>query len=552
MSAIPAEPPINLTPADAAGRTASAPPSTNAGSFNDHLKKAKTPGAPNEPRADIESGEKPASELSAFDFTTSHGLESSEPLSVTLTGTAPQQTDLAPRENVDDENARVDELPPEKNQDVFSLVIVATAAHVVFSEPTAETEAPGEVAADSAHPAAAIPVVAKLPIGVPPAEQNPNLFTTHTRPPVYEQADDAAKSKPKPETATLERAVTVEPVKSLEDVAIDAQPEPTFIGEQSGTIEKVEQSKRQPSQHRTKPAELEVQPTENALSSEVGEAAPESTSPAAASRSTTPVSIRDTKPRASTATQPALRKDSPAILDSTIALVTPPSATTSYSTASPSGFGERDKTEESIAAAGQIERSTALPQPTGMRNSIAPPTTSTELRGPTAPPLPILSKSLPGALTPGSNLGEVDRVRFVQRVARAVQTAAERGGEIRLRLSPPELGSLKLEVTLHEGVMNARLETETATTRGVLIDNLQALRERLAEQNIKLDRFDVDVRDGSAGSLPDRTTGQADSEAQREAVARGRNRRADSAHENAKPQAVTPRVIGQGQLNVIV
>jgi flagellar hook-length control protein FliK len=88
---------------------------------------------------------------------------------------------------------------------------------------------------------------------------------------------------------------------------------------------------------------------------------------------------------------------------------------------------------------------------------------------------------------------EVQRVRLVQRVARAFQTLGESGGEVRLRLSPPSLGSIKLEVTLQAGAMAARIETETATARAMLVDSLPALRERLAMHDIKVSRFDVEV-----------------------------------------------------------
>jgi len=91
--------------------------------------------------------------------------------------------------------------------------------------------------------------------------------------------------------------------------------------------------------------------------------------------------------------------------------------------------------------------------------------------------------------------GQVDRVRFVQRVVRAFESAAADGGSVRLRLSPPELGALRLEVTLRNGVMHAHVEAETPAARNLLLDNLPALRDRLAEQNIKVEQFDVDLAD---------------------------------------------------------
>jgi flagellar hook-length control protein FliK len=93
----------------------------------------------------------------------------------------------------------------------------------------------------------------------------------------------------------------------------------------------------------------------------------------------------------------------------------------------------------------------------------------------------------------------VDPARFVSRVARAVQTAHERGGPLQLRLSPPELGTMRLELAVHEGALSAKIETDNATARQVLLDNLPALRDRLAEQNVRIERFDVDVRRDGTG-----------------------------------------------------
>ena len=87
----------------------------------------------------------------------------------------------------------------------------------------------------------------------------------------------------------------------------------------------------------------------------------------------------------------------------------------------------------------------------------------------------------------------VDRARFVHRVGGAIRSAQLREGQIQIRLSPPELGTLQIRIVMNEGVLTAHLETETAAARTVLLDNLPALRERLAEQEIRIDKFDVDV-----------------------------------------------------------
>ena len=109
-----------------------------------------------------------------------------------------------------------------------------------------------------------------------------------------------------------------------------------------------------------------------------------------------------------------------------------------------------------------------------------------------------------GSLTTSTNDGpRVDPARFVGRVAKAFQTANERGGTLQLRLSPPELGSLHIELTVKDGAISASLQTENANARRLLLDHLPDLRDRLAQQNIRVDRFDVDVRRDGTGSQAD-------------------------------------------------
>ena len=102
-----------------------------------------------------------------------------------------------------------------------------------------------------------------------------------------------------------------------------------------------------------------------------------------------------------------------------------------------------------------------------------------------------------------NDLPPVDPSRFIGRVAKAFQTAQDRGGTLQLRLSPPELGALRIELNVKDGVMSASLQAENANARRLLLDHLPALRDRLAEQNIRVDRFDVDVRRDSADKQTD-------------------------------------------------
>jgi flagellar hook-length control protein FliK len=152
-----------------------------------------------------------------------------------------------------------------------------------------------------------------------------------------------------------------------------------------------------------------------------------------------------------------------------------------------------------------------------------------------------------------TELNPAEQNRFVQRVARAIDAARQRDGEVRLRLSPPELGSLRLEVRMQHGALTARLEAETPAARALLIDGLPALRDRLADQGIRIDQFDVDLLDRRDQPAPDHGDQQAQQESapHRQAAALRRNDAARS--EEVESQPLSQPLAGRNQqINIIV
>jgi flagellar hook-length control protein FliK len=172
--------------------------------------------------------------------------------------------------------------------------------------------------------------------------------------------------------------------------------------------------------------------------------------------------------------------------------------------------------------------------------------------GPSSAPLVHGSRLLPGGERAAANdeLPRVNVDRFLGRVTRAFQTAQQRGGVLQLRLSPPELGSLRVEITLHDGVMSASLETETAAARRLLLDNLPALRDRLAEQNVRVDRFDVDVRRDDGGGQTELGPRYDRRQAPSSAPPRRNVRPAATTDESTTPSNV-PRSISSTRINVV-
>ncbi len=109
------------------------------------------------------------------------------------------------------------------------------------------------------------------------------------------------------------------------------------------------------------------------------------------------------------------------------------------------------------------------------------------------------------------SLTPAEQTRFVRRVARGMQTAADQNGPIHLRLRPSELGSLRLEVTIDRGTLSARIQTETHMARTALLDALPQLRDRLTEQGIRIEQFHVSVGGQGGGELPQQSRhGQLD------------------------------------------
>ncbi len=91
------------------------------------------------------------------------------------------------------------------------------------------------------------------------------------------------------------------------------------------------------------------------------------------------------------------------------------------------------------------------------------------------------------------DLSQQERVRLVQRVARSFARLGPDGGQIQLRLHPPQLGSLSVQVRLEGRSMTAKLTTENGAAREAIMESLPVLRSRLAEQGFEITQFQVDV-----------------------------------------------------------
>ncbi|GAB5404150.1 MAG: hypothetical protein Aurels2KO_23810 [Aureliella sp.] len=149
-------------------------------------------------------------------------------------------------------------------------------------------------------------------------------------------------------------------------------------------------------------------------------------------------------------------------------------------------------------SSGATAAGTSIGSPTDsaapVSNSAARPDTSSPARnaGPSATP------GTPSA--EGSDISQHERIRLIQRVSRSFSRLTPTGGEISLRLHPPQLGSLAVKVQMEGSSLSARMSTETEAAREIIVENLPVLRKRLAEQGIEVTQMHVDVSDGSSDS----------------------------------------------------
>lgn len=91
------------------------------------------------------------------------------------------------------------------------------------------------------------------------------------------------------------------------------------------------------------------------------------------------------------------------------------------------------------------------------------------------------------------NTSNADRVRLVQRVARAFQRLGPDGGRVQVMLHPAELGSVRLDLRIDGNRMDARMTAESELARSVLREHLPELRQRLADSGLVVERIEIEV-----------------------------------------------------------
>ncbi len=93
-----------------------------------------------------------------------------------------------------------------------------------------------------------------------------------------------------------------------------------------------------------------------------------------------------------------------------------------------------------------------------------------------------------------SSVSEVaNRVKLLQRVSKAFQHVGPNGGNIRIRLAPEELGTVRIEMQVQDQQIRARVVAETEAAGHVLRENINDLKNRLESQGLSVEQIDVET-----------------------------------------------------------
>lgn len=87
------------------------------------------------------------------------------------------------------------------------------------------------------------------------------------------------------------------------------------------------------------------------------------------------------------------------------------------------------------------------------------------------------------------------------RIARGLQNAVhQKGGAVTIRLTPPEMGTVRIQLQIQNGTVNAQFHAEAESTRTMLNQQMSHLRTALENQGLSVERLGVQTMQNTSGS----------------------------------------------------
>ncbi|MAX23732.1 MAG: hypothetical protein CMJ19_04435 [Phycisphaeraceae bacterium] len=102
---------------------------------------------------------------------------------------------------------------------------------------------------------------------------------------------------------------------------------------------------------------------------------------------------------------------------------------------------------------------------------------------------------------PNTQTSQESDAANVSRVSRALANAVnQKGGTITIRMMPPELGQVKVDIQMHGGKVSASFQTEHQSVQTLMSRELSQLRQALERQGLTVERLEVTHRPANSSN----------------------------------------------------
>ncbi len=84
--------------------------------------------------------------------------------------------------------------------------------------------------------------------------------------------------------------------------------------------------------------------------------------------------------------------------------------------------------------------------------------------------------------------------KILNKVGNVIKYMATKGGEsVTVKLQPPELGKIQVELVLKENTINAKINTENIAVKEIILTNLDQLKAGIENNGFNINRLDVEI-----------------------------------------------------------
>jgi hypothetical protein len=103
---------------------------------------------------------------------------------------------------------------------------------------------------------------------------------------------------------------------------------------------------------------------------------------------------------------------------------------------------------------------------------------------------PTIAPAAPGEAMPLTHTARGDADPFIAPVVRGLSVMmSQRGGAMTMRLEPPELGQLRVQMTIVRGIVTAEFQASTPQAHGLIEQHIATLRSALERQGLTVERL---------------------------------------------------------------